>query len=451
MKLTDLTMVYIVILLPIVITVMVNTSIIVSSQKHELYTKTVIDSSVRDAVDSMKQVENEDSKGEYGYSNDIIGRISVDPNVAVTTFFDSMALNLGAVTDEYTSEELRLYVPAIAVMDYDGMYIYSVDNTDGIDLDYSVKPKVYFSFSYCIVEVREVDINNGIRNEYDTIKYVEYEYAIVPYDVAMQRGYKIYGNLVYNVKYTQDNYIYLDVYQIGTNGLIPLKEAISETADLSMYNSEFYVDDYANNTWLVGERLYLYWLDGGARGYSKILPEELLDLLREQAVKLIIENKAQIIANTCQNQIIGAVANHNKVCSNLGINYQFKYESDMSETWYEKNKGVGIIVMVQGLKTGRSYIDYTLNNISTVGISRKYLLSEAITALNSVAGYTEEQKKLILNYTKTAMYYHADEACPLYTAYKEYDKDAVTLAPAYFYTEAECVANGFVSCPVCKP
>ena len=68
MKLTDLTMIYIVILLPIVITVMVNTSFVVTAQKHELYTKTVIDSSVRDAVDSMKKVENKDSEIDYGYS-----------------------------------------------------------------------------------------------------------------------------------------------------------------------------------------------------------------------------------------------------------------------------------------------------------------------------------------------------------------------------------------------
>ena len=64
----------------------------------------------------------------------------------------------------------------------------------------------------------------------------------------------------------------------------------------------------------------------------------------------------------------------------------------------------------------------------------------------------EEEIKKIKSYTENVMYYHADEHCPLYKAYKEYDPtDKTTLAPAFFYSEAECVANGFVECPICKP
>lgn len=482
MKLTDLTMIYIVILLPIVITVMVNTSFVVTAQKHELYTKTVIDSSVRDAVDSMKKVENKDSEIDYGYSNDIIGKISVDPKIAVNTFFNSMALNLGAVNDDYTADYLRAYVPVIAVMDYDGLYTYSVDSTDGTNLTHTVKPKTYFTFSYCIVEVID-EINQEVIDpsaqvSFPTLRWVDKEtgdnyivlkdntagthyYAVVPYEVALRNNLSIYANLVYNIKYTQDMYVYLDVYQRTDAGMIPLKNALKniqqENLNLEKYNTGFYLDDKVNYTWLSGEPFHLYKLDRDKR----ILSEETLLGMRVEAMILIKNKKAEVITKTCQNHILAAVKNHNKVCSNLGLNYEFKYEPDMNPSWYEKNKGVGLIVMVQGLKSGKSYINYTLSNISTVGISTKYYISETVIPTKDVV-YKDYKKEEILKvdfekikkYTENTMYYHADEKCPLYMAYvsvNEDDEHAITLAPGFFYTEAEAVANGFRCCPVCKP
>ena len=484
MKLTDLTMIYIVILLPIVITVMVNTSFVVTAQKHELYTKTVIDSSVRDAVDSMKKVENKDSEIDYGYSNDIIGKISVDPKIAVNTFFNSMALNLGAVNDDYTADYLRAYVPVIAVMDYDGLYTYSVDSTDGTNLTHTIKPKTYFTFSYCIIPIKYSDSNlNKItkkyKNKYDVIffqdEHVEgnenTEFAMVlPYedvikDTDLQD--KIYGNLVYNIKYTQDMYVYLDVFQITTDGMISIRKFKYDiNVDLSKYNNGFYLDDDRNNTYLSGERFVLYTLDEAKDGMPNnsngtFISDKMLERIRDKAKEIILDKKAEVITKTCQNHILAAVKNHNKICSNLGLNYEFKYEPDMNPSWYEKNKGVGLIVMVQGLKSGKSYINYTLSNISTVGISTKYYISETLNPTEDVV-YKDELENEILRvdfqkikeYTQNTMYYHVDEKCPLYRAYvsvNEDDEHAITLAPGFFYTEAEAVANGFRCCPVCKP
>lgn len=201
-----------------------------------------------------------------------------------------------------------------------------------------------------------------------------------------------------------------------------------------------------------------------------MLSEETLSGMRAVAMILIRDKKAEVITETCQNHILAAVKNHNKVCSNLGLNYEFKYEPDMNPSWYEKNKGVGLIVMVQGLKSGKSYINYTLSNISTVGISTKYYISETVTKPKTIKPDGSEvevvefkfengisysiPKENITAYTATTMYYHADEKCPLYMAYvsvNEDDEHAITLAPGFFYTEAEAVANGFRCCPVCKP
>lgn len=474
MKLTDLTMIYIVILLPIVITVMVNTSFVVTSQKHELYTKTVIDSSVRDAVDSMKKIENKESDVDYGYSNEIIGKISVDPKIAVNTFFNSMALNLGAVNDDFTADYLRAYVPVIAVMDYDGLYTYSVDSTDGTNLTHTIKPKTYFTFSYCIVEITDPIAHNLLRwkdvetgEEYILLKdntAGTHYYAVVPYEVAYRNSLNIYGNLIYNIKYTQDMYVYLDVFQIRGDGMVSLDNALPSNLNLEKYNTKFYLDDDDNNTWLAGERYHLYQLDREVsieKNKARIMSEKTIFWLIYEAKTLIRNQKAKVITETCQTHILAAVKNHNAVCSNLGLNYEFKYEPDMNPSWYEKNKGVGIIVMVQGLKAGKSYINYTLSNISTVGISTKYYISETVSPTEDVV-YKDRFENEILRvdfekikeYTENTMYYHADEQCPLYKAYvsvNDDDEHAITLAPGFFYTEAECVANGFRACPVCKP
>ena len=68
MKLTDFALIFIAIFLPVVVIVYVNTSFVVKAEKQEMYYKNMINSSITDAVSSMKQIENEDVDIDYGYS-----------------------------------------------------------------------------------------------------------------------------------------------------------------------------------------------------------------------------------------------------------------------------------------------------------------------------------------------------------------------------------------------
>ena len=68
MKLTDLSIIFVIILLPFIMIVYVNTSFVIKAEKEEMYYKKVIDSALRDATDQMKQIENSDITIDYGYS-----------------------------------------------------------------------------------------------------------------------------------------------------------------------------------------------------------------------------------------------------------------------------------------------------------------------------------------------------------------------------------------------
>ena len=79
MKLTDYSMVFIAIFLPIVIIAFVNTSFMIKSEKNEIYYKAIINSATKDAVAAMKQVEGSDI--DYGYSGIVDKKVSINPNV----------------------------------------------------------------------------------------------------------------------------------------------------------------------------------------------------------------------------------------------------------------------------------------------------------------------------------------------------------------------------------
>ena len=68
MKITDLSLIFIGVILPLIIVVYINVSFTIKAQEQEVYYQQIIDSAVQDATNEMKQVENEDSSIDYGYS-----------------------------------------------------------------------------------------------------------------------------------------------------------------------------------------------------------------------------------------------------------------------------------------------------------------------------------------------------------------------------------------------
>lgn len=93
MKITDFALIFVGITLPIIITVYVNVSFTIKAEEQEMYYKKIINSALNDASDQMKEVENEDNKIDYGYSGESDNKISVNANIAVDTFMNSLYNN----------------------------------------------------------------------------------------------------------------------------------------------------------------------------------------------------------------------------------------------------------------------------------------------------------------------------------------------------------------------
>lgn len=190
MKTTDFAILFVAILLPIIVVVYVDISLLLKKEEQTLYYKNVIDSAINDATYAMKNVEGQDI--DYGYSGISQNRVSVNANVAVDTFFESLNDNFEIKGDVTSEEYIKSHIPALAVVDYNGVYIYSLD-TYKDSIDYMLKPKRYFTYSYAISEGE-----------------------VVSGEELMEEGKLSTTNKIYTVIFTMDDYIGL----IGEDSVI---------------------------------------------------------------------------------------------------------------------------------------------------------------------------------------------------------------------------------------
>src|SRR5574344_1279874 len=100
MKITDFALIFIGITLPIIIIVYVNVSFTIKAEEQEIYYKKIINAALNDASDKMKEVENSDVEIDYGYSGTSNNKISVNSQVAVDTFLNSLYNNFGIKGNE---------------------------------------------------------------------------------------------------------------------------------------------------------------------------------------------------------------------------------------------------------------------------------------------------------------------------------------------------------------
>ena len=210
MKLTDFALVFLAIFLPVVIIAYVNTAFVVKSEKNEMYYKTIINSATKDAVSAMKQVENTDI--DYGYSGIVDKKISINAKEAIRAYYNSLANNFGIKGNDNALERLKMYIPVIAVIDYDGVYIHSLEETTSGSLIFTTKPKVRYTYSYAIV----TDLVDPFSGD------VTYGIVDVSEEDALT-AYTMLSDVIYEVTFTMDDYIYLNIYRRVDKELIVSK------------------------------------------------------------------------------------------------------------------------------------------------------------------------------------------------------------------------------------
>ncbi|MBR6688477.1 MAG: hypothetical protein IKL68_00470 [Clostridia bacterium] len=415
MRLTDYSMIFIAIFLPIVIIAFVNTSFMIKSEKNEMYYKAIINSATKDAVAAMKQIESEDI--DYGYSGIVDKKVSINPKAAITTYYNSLANNFGIKGNENALQRLKMYIPVIAVIDYDGIYIHSLEETTAGKIEFVTKPKIKYTYTYVIAK-KEI---NPITHE------KEYDIINAAGDVNLG-ALEMLSDVIYEITYTMDDYVYLNIYKRSHFDVEAEKKNL-------VVNKGFYLTDMENNLELV---------------YSEDLSSDQESALREKIVKHLSEMRKDVIARIGMKHISYAINHHNDFSGLTGIDYKFTFTVDSDTSWFETMNGIGIISVIQGISLGNRYLNYKSYSAAELSETRKYYVSAALEADTKepepVAGIpVEKEKRYYLEYNL----YHASTKCLVYEYYISMAKD--TVVPIYYQSKAAAATQGYYACPICKP
>lgn len=324
MKTTDLAMIFVAILLPIIIVVYVQIATMQKKEEQTLYYTNIINSAIADATYAMKNVEGEDQDVDYGYSGTAEKRVTVNARVAVDTFYKSLYDNFEITGDKTAEDYIKSHIPALGIIDYNGIYIYSLENyinatSNEKEIDYVLKPKRYFTYSY--------GIKGGNVEEVDDIT---------------KSGY----SEIVTVIFTMDDYI----------GVIDDDSVIYW----------FYLEDEKNN--------YPLYTVGDSYTYA----------LRDKVIQHLKIKRSEVISKIVSEEMSFAVSNHNLYSD---VDYEFTFPAIALSQWEEMIDNVGIIAFLQGINIGNEQLDYVAHGISGLKVSKRFLVSLATTGVSSLNYY----------------------------------------------------------------
>lgn len=424
MKLTDFAMIFIAITLPIIIVVYINVSYTIKAEEQEMYYEQLINSAIEDATAMMKEIENEDKDIDYGYSGEEDKKISVNAHVAVDTFFESLYNNFGVKGNESAQSYIQLFVPALAVIDYNGVYISSVEEyqKNGVSvIEHALKPKKYYTYTYYILTEKEDDKL----------------YKIVNAEEYTGNKDKILSS--HTIEFTMDDYVTHRGYVKGKRSNTELKEWSFYLADIG--KGTLVEGQYSTGADIINNKdLY----KGSSEGDNENLK------MLEKIVNHLKSVKDQVIIKTITDELAYSVNANNFYASNSGITYDFVFPQIEEAKMGEYIDEIGIFAFVQGLSVGNKYLDTQAYSVSRLELVNRYYLS--IPNKNS-KGKLEKSK-----YNKNL--YHSNINCPEYKAsihenltpiYVTTKQQAASVIGMYKDGKTQKEVIGFYPCPVCMP
>lgn len=282
MKLQTLTVIFIIIMLPIIMVVSqyIKTEISTITLQSEYDTK--LNNATYDAIKAFQLNESNST------TENIATEKIRDVNASVNSFYNSMASSMGV--SGYTEEDLKGYIPCLVYTLYDGYYIYTSYDNNG-QKEYELKPYVYYT---------EHITGNGVDV---TVSYTLDSYIMV-------------AGTIENRYVTKSGYLLSDSQNINES------EQLKDNID---YNNQIYYQ--VSYKYLKGEnnRINKYyflnneWYDYSTTGkLQKVTNQKIIQQLSnstkdESAEKYIKE--AQIFTSWV-NQNLGNIKSYLKIDSN---------------------------------------------------------------------------------------------------------------------------------------
>ena len=414
MKITDFCLIFIAITLPIIIVVYINVSFTIKAEEQEMYYQNLINAAIEDATTEMKQVENEDKNIDYGYSGETDKKVSVNAEIGKTAFFNALYNNFGIKGNEAAKRYLQIFVPALVVIDYDGLWVSSIEEyeKDGQTVtEHAVKPKKKFTYTYYILNDKDKD------KTYKIVSASEYKF-----DENVQSAH--------TVEFTMDDYI-THRGQIYNHG--KAKETLSERT--------FYLADTRIGSLVTGDVMVTI---NNAALYNNSSSEDDFNIkMIEKVVNHLREKKKEVMVETITNEVAYSVNANNFYASSAGVNYDFVFPPMEAEQMGEYINDIGILAFIQGLSIGNRYLDTKAYSVTRLELVNKYYLS--VKSNNS---------KFNMNL------YHMSQKCPEYRvsihekitpSYVITKQQASSAIAVYGEENNKVKAMGFYPCPICNP
>ena len=336
MKITDFALIFIGITLPIIIVVYVNVSFTIKAEEQEMYYNKLITSAIEDATAAMKEVENTDKTIDYGYSGEEDKKVSVNPEIAKTTFFNSLYNNFGIKGNDAAEKYLQLFVPAMAIIDYNGVYISSIEeyNKDGSTvIEHTVKPKKYYTYSYYIVKSKD--------------QHNKDQYSVVNVNDYSGTGTK---HSLHTIEFTMDDYVTHRGVVYDSSGNKIEKELLVKSFYLADTSEGTYVDNAGN----MNDKNNADLFSGSSTETSNI----------NNVVKHLKSVKDEVIIKTITDEVAYAVNQNNFYASQAGITYDFVFPTIEQEEMKSYINDVGIFAFMQGLSIGNKYLNSKAYSVS---------------------------------------------------------------------------------------
>ena len=389
MKITDLALVFVAILLPIIIIVYVNVSYTIKAEEQEMFYKKVINIATEDAASQMKEVENTDTENDYGYSGLQNSKVSINANIAKDAFLNSLYNNFGIKGNDAAQRYLQTFIPVIAILDYNGVYISSEEKINNT-IEHVIKPKKYYTYSYSIVKNgSNFEMIDGLATSGDIREY-------------------------HTIEFTMDDYI--------------THRGCSAKTNTNYETKSFYISDSNNN-------------DDLCRVDSSF---------KETVVERLLEKRRSVIIATIVNQISYYTDAANKYAKNAGIDYTFVFPTITNEEMSSAINNVGIFAFVQGLNTGNKYLNAKSYSTAKLKETDKYYFSIYRYSTSKIKLNLYHKDENCPEYKKAN--HNGDGRDTVITpTYVTTKQQAASAQVTYTIGGINNIVGGFYPCPICNP
>ena len=403
MKIQHWAIIFIIIILPISIicrNVISKKNLLL---RDETRYNNIIDNATYDAVSQILEVSEE-----LGYGKNIPITEGV-ADAAIDRFFNTLSVNFNMpIGRELAESYFCQYIPAIIIIGYDGLYIYSYEqNASGYD--FVLKPKIPYSCTYTPEGSSESVVINFTLDNYVKIYFQDYTF--------MKDLPDINGNINKEGTHVLEGYIgnYLDVDQ---NGVDDLNDMLNSEGILVKYDSslgELYADNddpYGINNFSsksVEQKDYILnvlpsftdnlsyilqkWADNGSVTSRNIAYYLTIFYDKNAGQDYVYNDQGDIVTYASEfNQlrretIINLITSvlkqefneHNSYADYMGITYNFNIPDIGRDQWNNTIDDISVLAFFQGMPMGSEtyYNNYSLGGARIV--KANYLYAETVT------------------------------------------------------------------------